>query len=146
MKKIKILLVEDNEGDVVLTLEALEDAKIVNEVIVKKDGDEALKYLFHLSDTNPKLLPDLVLLDINLPKVDGKEVLLQIKSHLTLKIIPVVILTTSSSEKDVMEAYTNYANCYITKPVDLSKFFQTIKAIESFWVSIAKLPITNTHD
>ena len=141
--RIHILLVEDNEGDIVLTLEALEDAKIINDVTIKKDGAAALDYLFETSRNNKDDLPDLVLLDINLPKIDGKEVLLQIKNDPVLKAIPVVMLTTSSSELDILESYNSHANCYIIKPVDLTKFFTIVKAIENFWVTIVKLPSTN---
>lgn len=140
MKEIDILLVEDNEGDIVLTMEALDDARILNKVSVKRDGAEALDYLFNLAEHLPNDLPDLILLDINLPKIDGKEVLNQIKTHPVLKKIPVVMLTTSSSEGDILESYNNHANCYIIKPVDLNKFFNIVKAIENFWVTIVKLP------
>lgn len=140
MKDIDILLVEDNEGDIVLTMEALEDARILNKVTVKRDGAEALDFLFNLAEHNPNELPDLILLDINLPKIDGKEVLSQIKTNPVLKKIPVVMLTTSSSEVDILESYNKHANCYIIKPVDLNKFFSIVKAIENFWVTIVKLP------
>ena len=140
MKEIDILLVEDNEGDIVLTMEALDDARILNKVYVKRDGAEALDFLYSIIDNNTIELPDLILLDINLPKIDGKEVLHKIKTHPTLKKIPVVMLTTSSSEVDILESYNNHANCYIIKPVDLNKFFNIVKAIENFWVTIVKLP------
>lgn len=140
MKEIHILLVEDNEGDIVLTMEALDDARLHNKISVKKDGAAALDFLFDLSENDIDNLPDLILLDINLPKIDGKEVLNQVKSHEILKKIPVVMLTTSSSELDITEAYKSHANCYITKPVDLNKFFDIVKAIENFWISIVKLP------
>lgn len=140
MKEIDILLVEDNEGDIVLTMEALDDARILNKVYVKRDGAEALDFLYSMIDNNTSELPDLILLDINLPKIDGKEVLHKIKTHPTLKKIPVVMLTTSSSEVDILESYNNHANCYIIKPVDLNKFFNIVKAIENFWVTIVKLP------
>jgi CheY-like chemotaxis protein len=139
MDAIEILLIEDNEGDIVLTLEALQDARIKNKVNVIKDGDAAIKYLEKVKDGNG-VVPDLILLDINLPKIDGKEVLAHIKSDSHLKKIPVVMLTTSSSETDISDAYSNHANCYITKPVDFNKFFDIIKAIEDFWIMIAKLP------
>ncbi|WP_207496733.1 response regulator [Aridibaculum aurantiacum] len=139
MKSIKILLVEDNEGDIVLTQEALSDAKLKNEVVVVRDGAEAMDYL-NDRKPNPHLLPDLVLLDINLPKIDGKEVLAAIKNDDLLKKIPVVMLTTSSSEIDIRESYNNHANCFITKPVDLDKFFNVVKVIEDFWITIVKLP------
>ena len=140
MKDIEILLVEDNEGDIVLTMEALDDARIINKVTVKRDGAEALEYLLKLAVNDHASLPDLILLDINLPKIDGKEVLNQIKTNPALKKIPVVMLTTSSSEGDILESYNNHANCYIIKPVDLNKFFNIVKAIENFWVTIVKLP------
>lgn len=140
MKEAHILLVEDNEGDIVLTMEALEEARIRNRVTVIKDGAAALDYLFDLAQHDIEKLPDLILLDINLPKIDGKEVLYQVKNNDILKKTPVVMLTTSSSELDVDESYKHHANCYIVKPVDLNKFFSIVKAIENFWVSIVKLP------
>lgn len=140
MKQINILLVEDNEGDIVLTMEALEDAKIINKILVQRDGVAAIDYLLETAKNNAAELPDLILLDINLPKLDGKEVLQQIKTHQELKKIPVVMLTTSSSETDVLESYNSHANCYIVKPVDLNKFFNIVKAIESFWITIVRLP------
>lgn len=139
MKTIRILLVEDNEGDIVLTKEALADAKIKNEVVVVRDGEQALTHLNTRKD-RPHMLPDLVLLDINLPRIDGKEVLQAIKNDEVLKKIPVVILTTSSSDQDIREAYNKHANCFITKPVDLDKFFDVVKMIEDFWITIVKLP------
>jgi CheY-like chemotaxis protein len=140
MKSIKILLIEDNEGDILLTQEALSESKFNNEVSVIKDGDAAIEYFKSKSKGDKENLPDIVLLDINLPKVDGKEVLAFIKKDPILRLIPVLMLTTSSSEADIRDAYSNYANCYITKPVDFNKFFEIIKAIEDFWVSIVKLP------
>ncbi len=138
MKEIHILLVEDNEGDIILTREALSDVKIKNTVSVARDGEAAIHFLNDASSRY--LLPDIILLDINLPKIDGKEVLSYIKSNPSLKKIPVVMLTTSSSNVDVDEAYNNFANCFITKPVDLNKFFDVVKMIEDFWISIVKLP------
>ncbi len=140
MKAIEILLIEDNQGDVVLTLEALEEGKIKNSVAVVRDGQEAIQYLTRSSPYETANLPDLILLDINLPKIDGKEVLSFIKSTPSLKKIPVVMLTTSSSEKDIVDAYEANANCYITKPVDINKFFEVVQAIEDFWIKIVKLP------
>lgn len=140
MKPVHILLVEDNEGDIVLTLEAFSDVKLKNTVSVVRDGEEAIRYLNRESpyqDTQP---PDIILLDINLPRVDGKEVLAYIKGDERLKPIPVVMLTTSSSEKDIQDSYAGYANCYITKPVDFSKFIQVVRSIEDFWISIVQLP------
>jgi CheY-like chemotaxis protein len=139
MKDIHILLVEDNEGDIVLTKEALSDAKIKNKVSVTKDGEEAIRFVNEGLDDETRL-PDLILLDINLPKVDGKEVLHYLKTNPSLKKIPVVMLTTSSSELDVVDSYNNYANCFITKPVDFNKFFEVVRMIEDFWITIVKLP------
>lgn len=139
MQNVHILLVEDNEGDIVLTLEALSDAKLKNQVSVVRDGAEALDYLNDRKIT-PHLLPDLILLDINLPKIDGKEVLQTIKNDHALKKIPVVMLTTSSSELDITDSYNLHANCFITKPVDLNKFFNVVRVIEDFWITIVKLP------
>lgn len=140
MKNIHILLVEDNEGDIVLTKEALSDAKIKNKVTVRRDGEEAIAYLNTALESAEELLPDLILLDINLPKIDGKEVLYYIKNSQDLKKIPVVMLTTSSSELDVADSYNNFANCFITKPVDLNKFFDVVRMIEDFWITVVKLP------
>ena len=139
MEAIEILLIEDNEGDIILTLEALEDARIKNKVTVIKDGDAAINFLDRAKEEKENI-PDLILLDINLPKIDGKEVLSHIKTDVQLKKIPVVMLTTSSSETDIIDAYSNHVNCYITKPVDFNKFFDIVKAIEDFWIMIAKLP------
>ncbi len=140
MSEIQILLVEDNEGDVVLTLEALKEAKLRNMISVVRDGEEALRFLFKEGKYQEAETPQLILLDINLPRMDGKEVLSRIKNHDDFRRIPVVILTTSSSEKDIYEAYNNHANCYITKPVDLDKFIDVIHTIEDFWISIVQLP------
>ena len=140
MKPIKILLVEDNEGDIILTKEALIDGKIKNTIDVARDGEEAISYLLSNKEKGGHYLPDLILLDINLPRVDGKEVLAFIKNDDVLKLIPVVVLTTSSAETDILDAYEKHANCYITKPVDLDKFFSIVRDIEKFWVAIVKLP------
>jgi two-component system, chemotaxis family, response regulator Rcp1 len=140
MKDIHILLVEDNEGDIILTQEALTDAKIKNKVSVARDGEEAINNLNKAADEGGTELPDLILLDINLPKIDGKEVLQHIKGSHALKKIPVVMLTTSSSELDIVDAYNHHANCFITKPVDLNKFFEVVKMIEDFWITIVRLP------
>jgi len=140
MSEIHILLVEDNEGDIVLTLEALKEAKLKNRISVVRDGEQALQFLNKEGKFVGVDIPQLILLDINLPKIDGKEVLLRVKSDSNLKKIPVVILTTSSSEKDILEAYNNHANCYITKPVDLDKFIDVIHTVEDFWISIVQLP------
>lgn len=139
-KEIKILLVEDNEGDIVLTLQALKKANLTNGISVARDGDEALRYLRKKGQFENVETPDLILLDINLPKIDGMEVLVEIKNEETLKAIPVVMLTTSDSESDIIKSYNNHANCYITKPVDFAKFMDVVQMIKDFWISIVKLP------
>ncbi|MEO5561883.1 MAG: response regulator [Chitinophagaceae bacterium] len=139
-KEIHILLVEDNEGDVVLAREALKEARIKNMITVITDGEKALEYLFCKENFKNSRLPDLILLDMNLPKVNGMEVLAKIKADEMLKIIPVVMLTTSTSEQDVKDAYRNYVNCYINKPINLEEFINVIKNIENFWLNTVKLP------
>lgn len=136
----KILLVEDNPGDVRLTREALKEGKILNEVDVVGDGVEALKFLRHEDGYAEAARPDLILLDLNLPKKDGREVLEEIKNDDDLKKIPVVVLTTSAAERDILKAYNLHANCYITKPVDLDQFIRVVQLIEDFWLTIVKLP------
>lgn len=140
MTQIRILLVEDNEGDILLTLKALKDASLHNEIDVVRDGEMALRFLHKQSPYEKAETPGLILLDINLPKIDGKEVLAQIKNDRTLNIIPVVMLTTSNSEIDILESYQHHANCYITKPVDFNKFMKVVQAIKDFWISIVQLP------
>lgn len=137
---LEILLVEDNEGDIRLTIEAFKEAKIKNQIHVVRDGEEALQYLRKEAAFADVRTPDIILLDINLPKIDGKEVLHAMKHDPALKTIPVIMLTTSSSETDVQESYSNHANCYVIKPVDLNKFMEVIRSIEEYWVSIVKLP------
>jgi CheY-like chemotaxis protein len=139
-KNVHILLVEDNEGDIVLAREALQDVKMINQISITRDGDEALKFLNRTEINMPSELPDLVLLDINMPKVSGMEVLVQMKTHERLKTIPVIMLTSSSSEKDIRFAYEHHANCYITKPGDMDGFIEVMQKIEDFWLSIVKLP------
>jgi len=139
-KPIEILIVEDNPGDVRLTQEALRDAKVRNHLSVAKDGVEALAYLHREGKYGSAPRPDLILLDLNLPRKDGREVLADIKADLDLRCIPVVILTTSQDERDVLGAYESYANCYIVKPVDLVQFIVVIKSIEDFWFQIVRLP------
>ncbi len=140
--EIHILLVDDNEGDILLTLEALTEAKIINKISVARDGAEALHFLNNEHQYRDSEKPDLILLDINLPRMDGTEVLAIIKNDPALRRIPVIMLTTSSSEKDILASYDNHANCYITKPVDLDRFMDVIRTVEDFWISIVKLPKT----
>lgn len=137
MKSIHILLVEDNEGDIFLTTEALEESKIINEISVVKDGQEALDFIFKSEHTD---LPDLILLDVNLPKKNGHEVLKELKTHPVFKKIPVIMLTTSSSRRDIDQSYENHANCFITKPVEVSDFLEAVNSIEQFWLNIVRLP------
>ena len=140
MRSIHILLVEDNEGDILLTTEALEERKIVNKVTVVRDGEEAIDFLLKRGKHEKAEVPDLVLLDVNLPKASGHEVLQEVKSNELTKKIPVIMLTTSSSQKDIDLSYTYHANCYITKPVDVGNFLEAIGTIEEFWLSIVALP------
>ncbi|NTU84355.1 MAG: response regulator [Chloroflexales bacterium] len=139
-RAIEILLVEDNPGDVRLTMEALRDAKMHNQVHVAKDGVEALAFLLHESPYQATPRPDLILLDLNLPRKDGREVLAAIKGDPALRRIPVVVLTTSQDEQDVLASYDLHANSYIVKPVDLDQFISIVKSIEDFWFEIVKLP------
>lgn len=140
MKPIHILLVEDNEGDIMLTTEALEEKKIANKVSVVKNGRDAIDFMLKRGKYSNESTPDLVLLDINLPLKSGHEVLKELKTNELTKQIPVIILTTSSSEEDVKKSYGNHANCFITKPVDVDDFLNAISLIEDFWFSIVKLP------
>lgn len=135
-----ILLVEDNPGDVRLTLEALKEGKLRNHLHVVRDGVEAMAYLRQEGEYAHAVRPDLILLDLNLPRKDGREVLAEIKGDGELKRIPVVVLTTSEAEVDVLRSYELHANCYLTKPVDLEQFVRIVKSIEAFWLSIVKLP------
>lgn len=137
---INILLVEDNEGDILLTTEALEDAKIFNSLKVIRDGASTLIYLNEVAEKSPSELPDLILLDINLPKKNGHEVLMEVKNNNLLKHIPIIILTTSSSEMDILKSYQEHANCYLIKPIEVSDFLKVIEKIEDFWLSIVRLP------
>ena len=140
MESIHILLVEDNEGDILLTKEALEDAKILVKLSVVRDGKEAIDFLNKAGKYAAVALPDLLLLDVNLPKKNGHEVLKYIKTNENFKHIPVIILTTSSSPADINLSYDNYANCYITKPVSVNDFLSMITTIENFWISVVMLP------
>lgn len=141
-KPVNILLVEDNPADIRLTREVLKDGKIKNNLSVVMDGEEALLFLRksgkYAMDDTPDI--DIILLDLNLPKKDGREVLAEIKADTTLKQIPVIILTTSSAEQDILNTYSNHANCYIMKPVDFNQFINVVRTIEQFWLTIVKLP------
>jgi CheY-like chemotaxis protein len=140
MKRTHLLLVEDNEGDIVLTKEAFEERNIINEMSVVKDGKEAISFLLREGSYERAKTPDLVLLDINLPKKSGHEVLEFIKNHDDLKHIPVIMLTTSSSHSDIRKSYRNHANCFITKPIEVSDFIKAISVIEDFWFNTVALP------
>ena len=143
IKEVHILLVEDNEGDILLITEAFQERRIVNRITVLKDGKQAIDYLTaEAAKENPDL-PDLLLLDVNLPKKNGHEVLQFIKENDSLKQIPVIMLTTSSSPADINLSYKNYANCYITKPVEVDEFMTAIGKIENFWINLVKLPDNN---
>jgi two-component system, chemotaxis family, response regulator Rcp1 len=137
---IELLLVEDSEPDVRLTMEALKEAKVKNRLWVVEDGVEAMAFLRQQDGHADAPRPDLILLDLNLPRMDGREVLRQIKSDDSLRRIPVVILTTSRSEEDVLRAYDLHANCYITKPVDFTRFMEVVRSIEDFWLTVVRLP------
>jgi len=140
IKPAEILIVEDNAADIRLTKEALKDSKIYNKIHVVEDGVEAMKFLKKEGDYKDVPIPDLVILDLNLPKKGGREVLQEIKGDKKLKKIPVVILTVSEAEEDVLDTYDRHANCYIRKPIDLNQFEKVVKSIEDFWFSIVKLP------
>ena len=137
---VDILLVEDNRGDVLLTEKALQDAKVRNNLYVARNGVDALRFLHKEGEHAGAPRPDLILLDLNLPMKDGREVLAEIKGDPGLKRIPVVILTTSRAEEDILKAYDLNANCYVTKPVNFEQFMHVVRSIECFWLSIVKLP------
>ncbi len=137
---IEILLVEDNPGDARLTREALRDGKIYNNLYVVRDGVEAMAFLRKTGEYTRAPRPDLILLDLNLPRKDGHEVLAEVKTDENLRRIPVVILTTSQAEEDIIKTYNLHVNCYITKPVDLDQFVKIVKSIEDFWLTIVRLP------
>ena len=139
-RSIEILLVEDNPGDARLTLEALREAKVRNHIHVVEDGVEAMEYLRRQGRYSEAPRPDLILLDLNLPKKDGREVLAEVKADPVLKRIPVVVLTTSRAEEDVLRAYDLHANCYVTKPVDLEQFMRIVSLIDEFWIKVVTLP------
>lgn len=135
-RPIEILLVEDNPGDARLTVEALQEGKVRNKLTVAQDGEEALAFLRRRDTARP----DVILLDLNLPKKDGREVLEEIKADPEMRHIPVVILTTSSADEDIIRTYDSHANCYIAKPVDFGQFIEVVRSIESFWLNVVKLP------
>ena len=137
---VEILLVEDNPGDARLMVEALKEGKVLNHLSIVYDGVEALAFLRQEGQHIDAPRPDLIMLDLNLPKKDGREVLAEIKADDNLKIIPVVILTTSRAEEDVFRSYNLHANCYISKPVDLEQFLEVLKYVEDFWLTVVKLP------
>jgi chemotaxis family two-component system response regulator Rcp1 len=137
---IEILLVEDNPGDVRLTVEALKEGKVANRINVAANGIEAMEFLRREGRHSHAPIPDVILLDLNLPKKNGREVLAEIKADSNLKHIPVVVLTTSQAEKDIILTYNLHANCYITKPVDFGQFIDVVKSIENFWFTVVKLP------
>jgi CheY-like chemotaxis protein len=139
-RPVEILLVEDNPGDVRLTIEALRESNVRNTLSVARDGVEALAFLRRTGKFSNAVRPDLVLLDLNLPRMDGREVLREIKSDPELRTIPVVVLTTSRAEDDIQRSYELQANCYIAKPVDLDQFIAVVKSIEDFWLTIVTLP------
>lgn len=138
----EILLVEDNEGDVELTKEAFEEAKFRNNLHIAEDGDLALDYLLKRNGNENATTPDIILLDLNLPGTDGREVLETIKSDSKLKRIPVIVLTSSKADKDIIESYDLHANCYIVKPVNAIKFIEVVQHVENFWVDIVCLPVS----
>jgi CheY-like chemotaxis protein len=139
-KPIDILLVEDNHIDVKLTMEALKEGKVRNNLFVARDGEEALDFLYRRGKFADAIRPDIVLLDLNLPKVDGRQVLEKIKSDPKLRMIPVVVLTTSRADEDILRSYDLNVNCYITKPVDFGQFMEVVKAIDHFWFTVVALP------
>jgi chemotaxis family two-component system response regulator Rcp1 len=140
VKPVEILLVEDNEADVRLTREALKENKVANNLYVVGDGEEAIAFLRQKGKYADAPRPDLILLDLNLPKKDGREVLAEIKVDDELKRIPVVVLTISKAEEDILKSYNLHANCYITKPIDLNQFMKVVQSIEDFWLALVKLP------
>jgi chemotaxis family two-component system response regulator Rcp1 len=140
LRPVEILLVEDNPGDVELAREALRESKVINNLHVVTDGEKALQFLRRIPPYASVPEPDVILLDLNLPRMDGREVLAEIKADEQLRHIPVVVLTTSRSEEDVLQSYDLHANCFITKPLELGRFVEVVKSIEDFWLSIVVLP------
>ncbi len=143
---VEILLVEDNPGDVLLTREAFKDCKLLNAIHHVWDGVEAMAFLHQEEPYTDRPHPDLVLLDLNLPRMDGREVLRTIKRDEDLKHIPVIILTTSNDERDVLKAYNLHANCFIPKPLSLDRFFEVVRSIEHFWLTVVRLPARAPQD
>lgn len=143
VRPIEVLLVEDDAGDVLMTQEAFQDARVANNLSVVSDGSEALQFLRQEGEYANAPRPDLVLLDLNLPRVDGREVLTAIKQDAALGSIPVVVLTTSEAEEDILRSYSLHANAYVTKPVDFDRFLEVVKQIDDFFVSVVKLPGRN---
>lgn len=139
-RPVEILLVEDNQPDVELTQEALTENKVRNNLHVVTDGEAAMEFLYRKGEFADRPRPDLILLDLNLPRKDGREVLADVKADPDLKTIPVVILTTSQAEEDILRSYQLQANCYVTKPVKLSEFIKVVQSIDHFWLSIVELP------
>jgi CheY-like chemotaxis protein len=140
LRPIEILLVDDNPGDIRLTQEALKESKVLNNMHTVEDGMEALEFLRKEGRFKDVITPDIILLDLNLPKRNGREVLSEIKNDDVLKKIPVVILTISRAEEDILKSYALHANCYITKPVDMDQFIKIVRSIEDFWFTIVRLP------
>src|ERR687898_2999418 len=143
---IEILLVEDNPGDARLAVEALKDSKVRNNLHHVRDGEEAMDFMHQQGAYVSVPVPDLILLDLNLPRKDGREVLEEIKGDPELRLVPVVVLTTSAAERDLIKSYNLHANAYIIKPIDLNRFIEVVRAIESFWFTIVKLPQLNGRD
>ena len=144
-KPLEILLVEDNKGDIGLITEFFSDAKVITNIHIAEDGEEAIRFLYGKDKFLGSKLPDIIILDLNLPKKDGREVLREIKENKDLKTIPVIILTTSSAEKDILRVYDLHANAYLIKPLDFDEFMKVIKSIEDFWFKAVTLPPKNSH-
>lgn len=144
-RPIEILLIEDNPGDVRLTQEVLKEAKVSNNLSVVQDGVEALAFLHREGRHEDAPRPDIILLDLNLPRMDGRELLAEIKADQALMHIPVLVLTTSEADADVLKAYNLHANCYIVKPLELDRFIEIMEAIELFWLNIAELPVAEVY-
>lgn len=140
VRAVEILLVEDNPADVRLTHEAFKDARVLNRIHVATDGVDALAYLRRESGFEDRPRPDLVLLDLNLPRKRGEEVLVEMKQDPALRRIPVIVLTTSRADQDILNSYNQHANCYINKPIDLNSFFDVVRTIEGFWLKVVRLP------